>query len=147
VDLDAEAVVLGLDGHQPELLDHCFRVRQALCELTPNRPAHRDLERCDRFFTIGPESFRDQAEVGDAVVSAFQHRAQRAVALPRERESVEHGGIADAEPKATQRDAHQVLGGNGVDLPQQAREERALLFDGSGAGRDCDLHKPGVDLG
>ena len=110
VDLHADAVVLRLDGHQSQPLDHGLWVGQALGKLTPDRPSDGDLERVDLALPIGPEGLRDQAEVRHPVVRCFKHWPKRLIALLRKRQGIEHGGIADAEPQPTERHAHQVFG-------------------------------------
>ena len=76
MDLDAEAVVLGLHTHRPELLDHGLRVGQALRELWPERLAGPDLERVQAGLTSLPERPRDEPEVGCAVVGSLQQWTQ-----------------------------------------------------------------------
>ena len=146
VDLYPDPIVLRLDRHQSKLLDHGLRVGEPLGELAADRPTDRNLERIDVVFPARPEGLRDQPQVGRSVVSAFQHRPEGAVTLPGKRQCVKHGGVSDAEPQATECDAHEVLGGVGIDLFQQGREQRAFLFDRSGTGGTGDFQQSCMHL-
>ena len=106
----------------------------------------RDLERVQSLLARLPERPRDEAKVGRAVVRPLEHGAQRAVALLRERERVEHGRVADAQAHLAERDPHQVLGRGGVEVGKQGGEIGELLLLAARAARAGDASQPTVHV-
>ena len=76
MNLDSEAVVLGLDAHHPELLYDGLWIGKTLGKLAAERLANGDLEGVKSLLTFGPERPGDQAQVGGPVVGGFQDRSQ-----------------------------------------------------------------------
>src|SRR5260370_17754031 len=127
VDLDAQAVVLGLHADEPQLLDHRLRVGKALRKLRSERVTGPDLQRVEALLSLLPECVGDQAEVGGPVVGGLEDGSERAVALFGEGQSIEHGRIADAQPHLAQGDSDQVFGRSRIEVAKQTGEAIELL--------------------
>ena len=79
MNLDAEAVVLGLDSNEAELLDDRLWVRKAFSQLAAKRFPDCDFQSIQPALTLGPQSSGDQTEVGSPVVSAFEQWSKRPI--------------------------------------------------------------------
>jgi hypothetical protein len=111
VGLHSNAVVLVLGGALPaQLGEDLPGVGQPLGEHDPDRVARADLQLLDRGQPPVDQGGGDQAEVAADVVGALQHRPRRPAAGVHQRERVEDGGSADAQPQRAGDQAQQVAG-------------------------------------
>ena len=105
----------------PSLSIRLGHVGQAFGELRANRPTDRHLSCAHGIQPLRPQRASEQAEVRGAVVGVLEHPLLRLRALQaRLGERGQDGHVAHAQPAGAERDAHQVLTGDRIDLGQQA---------------------------
>ena len=146
MNLDAQAVVLRLHTHRPELLDHGLRIWESLRKLWTQRMARPDLQRFESSLARIPERPRNLSEVGRSVVGTLKNRSQRPVSLFCHRQRIEHGRIAYPQPHLAEGDSHEVLGRDRVQVTEQAGEAIEFLLHAARTARGGDLVQPLVHL-